>query len=34
MRRGEVITADVVRFEQNFVVVNGGMKSEAFVPID
>jgi small subunit ribosomal protein S1 len=34
MRPGEVITADVVRFEHNFVVVNAGLKSEAYVPID
>jgi small subunit ribosomal protein S1 len=33
MRPGEVITAEVVRVEHNFVVVNAGLKSEAFVPI-
>ena len=34
MRAGEVITAEVVRIDQNFVVVNAGLKSEAYVPID
>lgn len=34
MRVGEVITAEVVRVDQNFVVVNAGLKSESFVPID
>jgi small subunit ribosomal protein S1 len=34
MRSGEVITAEVVRIEHNFVVVNAGLKSEAYVPID
>ncbi len=34
MRTGEVITAEVVRIEHNFVVVNAGLKSEAYVPID
>ena len=34
MRSGEVITAEVVRVEHNFVVVNAGLKSEAYVPID
>ena len=34
MRPGEVITAEVVRVEHNFVVVNAGLKSEAYVPID
>ncbi len=33
MRPGEVITAEVVRVEHNFVVVNAGLKSEAYVPI-
>jgi small subunit ribosomal protein S1 len=32
MRPGEVITAEVVRVEHNFVVVNAGLKSEAYVP--
>jgi predicted RNA-binding protein with RPS1 domain len=34
MRAGEVITAEVVRVEHNHVVVNAGLKSEAYVPID
>ena len=34
MRSGEVITAEVVRVEHNFVVVNAGLKSEAYVPIE
>ena len=34
MRQGEVITAEVVRVDYNFVVVNPGLKSEAYVPID
>jgi len=33
MRTGEVITAEVVRIEHNHVVVNAGLKSEAYVPI-
>ena len=34
MRAGEVITAEVVRIDHSFVVVNAGLKSEAYVPID
>ena len=34
MRAGEVITAEVVRIDQNFVVVNAGLKSESFIPVD
>ncbi|MDR2689534.1 MAG: 30S ribosomal protein S1 [Azoarcus sp.] len=34
MRVGEVITAEVVRIDQNFVVVNAGLKSESYVPVD
>jgi small subunit ribosomal protein S1 len=34
MRVGEVITAEVVRVDQNFVVVNAGLKSESFIPIE
>lgn len=34
MRPGSVITAEVVRVEHNFVVVNAGLKSEAYVPVD
>lgn len=33
MRQGEVITAEVVRIDQNFVVVNAGLKSESYVPV-
>ena len=33
MRAGEVISAEVVRIEFNHVVVNAGLKSEAYVPI-
>ena len=34
MRAGEVITAEVVRVDYNFVVVNAGLKSEAYIPTD
>ena len=34
MRKGEVITAEVVRVDYNFVVVNAGLKSESFIPIE
>ena len=34
MRQGEVITAEVVRVDYNFVVVHAGLKSEAYVPIE
>ena len=34
MRTGEVITAEVVRIDQNFVVVNAGLKSESYVAIE
>jgi len=34
MRTGEVITAEVIRVEHNHVVVNAGLKSEAYVPIE
>jgi small subunit ribosomal protein S1 len=34
MRAGEVITAEVVRVDQNYVVVNAGLKSESFIPIE
>ncbi len=34
MRVGEVISAEVVRIEHNHVVVNAGLKSEAYVPIE
>ena len=32
-RIGEVVTAEVIRIEHNFVVVNAGLKSEAYVPL-
>ena len=32
MRNGEVITAEIVRIEKGFVVVNAGLKSEAYIP--
>ena len=34
MRIGEVITAEVIRIDQNFVVVNAGLKSESYVPVE
>jgi small subunit ribosomal protein S1 len=34
MRQGEVITAEVVRMDQNWVVVNAGLKSESYVAIE
>jgi small subunit ribosomal protein S1 len=34
MRQGEVITAEVVRIDHNFVVVNAGLKSESFIPLE
>src|SRR5882672_9609296 len=34
MRAGEVITAEVVRIDQNFVVVNAGLKSESFIALE
>ena len=34
MRAGEVITAEVIRIDQNFVVVNAGLKSESFISAD
>ena len=34
MRPGEVISAEVVRMDGNFVVVNAGLKSEAYIPIE
>jgi small subunit ribosomal protein S1 len=34
MRAGEVITAEVVRVDANFVVVNAGLKSESYIQID
>ncbi|MCS6810986.1 MAG: 30S ribosomal protein S1 [Tepidimonas sp.] len=34
LRVGEVITAEVVRVDPNYVVVNAGLKSEAYIPAD
>jgi small subunit ribosomal protein S1 len=34
MRTGEVITAEVIRIDHSFVVVNAGLKSEAYVPLE
>jgi small subunit ribosomal protein S1 len=34
MRTGEVITAEVVRVDANFVVVNAGLKSESYIAIE
>ncbi len=34
MRAGEVITAEIVRIDQNFVVVNAGLKSESMIPLE
>jgi small subunit ribosomal protein S1 len=34
MRIGEVITAEVIRVDDNFVVVNAGLKSESYIPAD
>jgi small subunit ribosomal protein S1 len=34
MRAGELITAQVVRVDQNVVVVNAGLKSESLIPVE
>lgn len=34
MRIGEIITAEVVRIDGNFVVVNAGLKSESVIPLE
>jgi len=34
MRTGEVITAEVVAIDSNFVTVNAGLKSESLIPVD
>jgi SSU ribosomal protein S1P len=34
MRAGEVISAEVIRIDQNHVVVNAGLKSESFIPLE
>ena len=34
MKSGEVISAEVVRIDHNYVVVNAGLKSEALIPLE
>ncbi len=34
MRVGEVITAEVIRVDDNYVVVNAGLKSESYIALD
>jgi small subunit ribosomal protein S1 len=34
MRSGELITAEVVSVDQDFVIVNAGLKSESVIPVD
>ncbi|MGL6071571.1 S1 RNA-binding domain-containing protein, partial [Craterilacuibacter sp.] len=34
MRIGEVITAEVIGIDSNFVTVNAGLKSESLVPVE
>jgi len=34
MRLGEIITAEVVRVDDNFVVVNAGLKSESYIAVE
>jgi small subunit ribosomal protein S1 len=34
MRIGEVITAEVIRADDNYIVVNAGLKSESYIPIE
>jgi small subunit ribosomal protein S1 len=34
MRHGEVITAEVVGIDDNFVTVNAGLKSESLIPVE
>jgi small subunit ribosomal protein S1 len=34
MRVGEVITAEVIRVDDNYVVVNAGLKSESYIPLE
>ncbi len=34
MKSGEVISAEVIRIDHNFVVVNAGLKSEALIPLE
>src|SRR5918999_1704231 len=34
MRLGEIITAEVIRVDDNFVVVNAGLKSESYIAVE
>ena len=34
MKTGQVISAEVLRIDHHFVVVNAGLKSEAFIPVE
>lgn len=34
MRAGELVTAHIVRIDHNVVVVNAGLKSESFIPVE
>ncbi|HAT39711.1 30S ribosomal protein S1 [Polynucleobacter necessarius] len=34
MKTGQVISAEVLRIDHNFIVVNAGLKSEAFIPVE
>lgn len=34
MRSGEVISAEVMRIDHNYVIVNAGLKSESFIPVE
>jgi small subunit ribosomal protein S1 len=34
MKTGQVISAEVLHIDHNFVVVNAGLKSEAFIPVE
>lgn len=34
MKTGQVISAEVLRIDHNFVVVNAGLKSEVFIPVE
>src|SRR4030065_2699586 len=34
MRQGEVITAEIIGIDHNFVTLNAGLKSESLIPIE
>ena len=34
MRQGEVITAEIIGIDHNFVTVNAGLKSESLIPLE